>query len=359
MILRSSIALVIGLASLAAADGLAEARRQWSLGESAGAIATLRSELAAHQADAEVAATLGQYLGLSGESAEAETLLASAIAREPANPDHHLRLALVLRRAGRNDKALAAAERACALAPDYAEASAVRDSLRPERRLWRLDLGVAGDRYSAIRDDENEVFISLARTVAPGVAVVIGLDQQHRYGLDDQRYDLSLYGPLSGSVSGWLRLGVSPDNQFLPDYEAEAAAAWTFASDWQAGLRLTHRAFPAEHILMPRPSLRWDMLPHIGVELAYLWALSDQQQTTRTAEVRLHLNDGGHWSGSLGFSSGEENNPPLPVGQVDVWSASLLYQPTRTWGLRVDASHEIREDLYTRNGLGLGATLRF
>lgn len=359
MILRFSMATLLGLACAAAADGLPEARRLWQDGEPERAIAVLRQTLAAHPDDAELAGTLGQYLGLQGETAEGERLVRAAIAREPANPDHQLRLAMVLRRAGRRDEALVAAERACALAPDSAEAAAVRDGLQPDLRLWRLDVGGSMDRYSARREVENEVFVSVARTIVPGVAVVAGVDQQHRYGFDDQRYDLSLYGPLGSAGSGWLRVGVSPGNQFLPDHEEEAAGEYAVTPTLRPGLRLTHRAFPGEDICVPRPSLRWDPHPMLGFEAAYLWAVSDVQPTTRSAEVRLHLNDGGRLAGSLGFSSGEENNPPLPIGQVDVYSASLSWQATRDWGLRLDASHEIREALYTRNGLGLAMTTRF
>lgn len=359
MILRISIAALLGLGCVAAEDGLPEAIRLWRDGQPERAIAILRQTLAAHPGDAEVAGTLGQYLGLQGDTVEGERLIRTAIAREPANPDHQIRLAMVLRRAARHDEALAAAERACALAPDSSEAAAVRDSLQPDQRLWRLDFGGSIDRYTERRDPENEVFVSIARTIAPGVAVVVGINQQHRYGFDDQRYDLSLYGPIGEAGSGWLRVGVSPGNQFLPDHEEEAAGEYAILPTVRPGLRLTHRAFPGEDIYVPRPSLRWDLHPRLGIEGAYLWALSDVQPTTRSAEVRMYLNNGGRLSGSLGFSSGEENNPPLPIGQVDVWSASLAWQVTRTWGLRLDASHEIREDFYDRNGLGLSATTRF
>ncbi|MBN8525316.1 MAG: YaiO family outer membrane beta-barrel protein [Planctomycetes bacterium] len=356
---RICIATLLGFGCAAAADGLTEARRLWQDGESERAIAVLRAALIAHPDDAEMSGTLGQYLGLQGETAEGERLIRAAIAREPANPDHQLRLAMVLRRAGRGDDALAAAESACRLAPDSSEAAAVRDSLRPDQRRWRLDVGGSIDRYSARRDDENEVFVSLARTIVPGVAVVAGVDQQHRYGLDDQRYDLSLYGPIGTAGSGWVRIGVSPGNQFLPDHEEEVAGDVAVLPILRPGLRLTHRSFPGEDIYVPRPSLRWDPHPLLGIEAAYLWAISDVQPTTRSAEVRLYVNDGGRLAGSLGFSSGEENNPPLPIGQVDVYSASLSWRATRDWGLRLDASHEIREALYTRNGLGLAVTTRF
>ena len=97
----------------------------------------------------------------------------------------------------------------------------------------------------------------------------------------------------------------------------------------------------------------------IGLEAAYQWTVSDEQHTTGAAELRVfwRLND--HHRGWLGYSHGDENNPPLPIAEVHTGFAAWDWTLTRTLTLRLHGSYEHREDFYERIGGGVNAVMRF
>jgi tetratricopeptide (TPR) repeat protein len=84
---------------------------QWEIGETDGAIATLRDAIAKNGADVDIEIRLGTYLAETGNTNEAVTMLDRAVKAAPGNVDGANALGIAYARAGRPGDAIATFER--------------------------------------------------------------------------------------------------------------------------------------------------------------------------------------------------------------------------------------------------------
>lgn len=223
---------------------------------------------------------------------------------------------------------------------------------------WRADATLFSDRYSSDRTAEQQLDLSLGRKLPNRWTPVGALSYQHRYEQVDVRGEAWLYTPGIGPVYGWIMGGATHDADFLARHLAEAGLEGEFATGTGTVLRARWLDHGDERIWMLWAVARQQLGP-IQVEAGRVWSLSSTEPSVGTWQAAVRPPAIGPLRLRAYVSAGEENNPPLPIGEVFVLGLQGWWRLSPTTTLRGELSWEDREDLYERVGFGLGGTWRF
>ena len=228
-----------------------------------------------------------------------------------------------------------------------------------ERPAWRLDVVGMVDDYTAQRDRESQVDLALGCRLAHGWTPVASYSHEHRFGTNDDRFEVWMYTPGFGPVYGWVSLAATPDNDFLADWEGQIGAEAEWATGTSLNGRVQYRSYPNEHTTAPTLGIRQQLVTWLAIDGGYTLGLSNVESPVDTAMAGISFIINDRWNARLGGTHGRENVPPLAPADVDTLTSTLRWQMTERVGWRTDITYENRENFYERLGVSLGATVRF
>jgi YaiO family outer membrane protein len=356
--------LVLGCAAGLTAADMSEGLRLKAEGRFSEAEAVFRELTQTAPSDADAAAQLATVVGWQGRHAEAETLWARAVQLRPDDAD--LRTGLARVRWWRGDVAGAQREldRVLASHPAHAEALALaRDVDRAQQRLgWRVDLVAIGERFSAVFGEARTLGAGLAATWHGLGTLSAGGQRRWIADGDETTARIGLGLPLGRTLTVEAA-GEHTANPILAARAALSAEATWRPLDGLAAVGGWRRSwFAGDHIDLYRPGLRWfplaDALADSHLEGRVLLARSPVSGVHGGASLRATLAWTGGWSAGLGYAIAEEAEPPRDPTRVVTRSLGVAWNGP-AWGARLDWEHEDRRNDWTRDGLSLGAHVRW
>jgi YaiO family outer membrane protein len=174
--------------------------------------------------------------------ARAEELARRGLDADPAQPDLQLLRVRALAALGRgrdSDDALAALLRAH---PDHAEARALRDRRRAERRAWQVAAGYTYDGFDDGREDWHEMTLSLKRRLGFG-SLLFKYYRARHFGFDGDQFELHAFPRLRDGT--WLELAAaaSPQGDLYPSWRLQADLYQSLGRGFEASLGFRHLGF--------------------------------------------------------------------------------------------------------------------
>ncbi len=271
---RAAVAFTLALAALASApapaddDPYTRARALYKDGKQDEAIASLRQQLAVHPGDDDARVVLGGMLSWrdrydearavldealahgprgdvlralinvelwSGHPERAEKLAALALEKEPNAADLRVARARALRDSKRLEEARLEVEKALSLAPGNEAALGLHQSLLGDLRTWQVDLAGSTDFFNDHRPVWWDASTSLSRHFGFG-SVIFRASHAHRFGEDDNLFELESYPAIREGTYAFLSVGFSPQAILYPHARVAADLYQNLGAGFEASL---------------------------------------------------------------------------------------------------------------------------
>jgi YaiO family outer membrane protein len=263
----------------------------------------------------------------------------------------------ILSAAGRVIEAREAYTLALALAPqDKALADKLARTQKP--LLWRLDSGMVAEYFSRLRSTEYDVYTQLGYTFSKKASGWIRYDYQRQFELIDRTY---LFGAAYRAAPRLMILAdysATPKNQIRSRYQVNAGAE--IPLPYLTPLFNYRRLSYADGTIDTyTPGFRLQLVPWLNNEFRYGISTNLNATTTYSYQIRANFFIGESLAPYLAFAHGKEAIPPLSAAISDYYSAGVVWNIARAWGVRVDYSHEDRKTIYTHHSVGSGLTFKF
>jgi YaiO family outer membrane protein len=333
-------------------------------GSTANDIQGLSAAVRARPNDVDARLKLGLVLAAARQWTLAEQEFRQVIARAPTYWDAHIALARIAYWRGDLDEAERRLVPVQAVAPEPAEAVALREQIAAARRdipgRWRLDLSSSHSELSRGLEPWREVNASLSRPLSGKQNYLVGtVHAAERFARTDV-YLESLYSHAFGTGGdAYLAIGGTPDADFLPRAQVRAGVTAPLNDrGLSGGAHLALAKFSTEESTSLRGVLRQSLLDdRFAVSGSLVHVLTDSGRSLSGYEVQGEAALSSRARLTLGYSDAPESSDGTAVA-VKAVSAGLRYDLTRGRAIRVSYIHEDR-GAYKRDELALRATLRF
>ncbi len=262
---------------------------------------------------------------------------------------------------------LAAAERPAAARKAYARALAMAPAdkelseklARTQEPLrWRLDSGYSSEQFNRLRGTEYDVYAQLGFAFSKKGASWVRYDYQRQFELIDRTY---LFGAAYRAAKQLLLLvdySFTPKNQIRSRYQVNAGAEiiLPYLTPLLSYRRLNYADGSIDTFT---PGFRLQFAPWLNNEFRYGISSNLNATTTYGYQVRANFFIGEVLAPYLAFAHGKEAIPPLSAAVSDYYSAGVVWNIDRAWGMRVDYSYEDRKLFYIHHSIGSGLTVKF
>ena len=260
-------------------------------------------------------------------------------------------------------------ERAHAVDPGNLDlAKKLARTAEPTRR--RLDAGGTLDSYNTPRNLEGSFFAQGSWQAADPFVISAGYEQLHQFGQVDHRINLTGFLNPSDDLQLSGRIAVSPGANFIAKWEAAFSAEQRLASFANALLTVRHLDFSDNGVTILGPGLRlsrasFSLLLSGGP--VFSTAFSTQAfglgrlDWAATDDLTLYggYARGGEAQHVAGLALLPPGSPTTEIRTTSDLTFGSLWQIDRSFGLRLDYTHEVRQATYTRNSFGSALTYKF
>ena len=223
--------------------------------------------------------------------------------------------------------------------------------------------------YNTPRNLEGSFFAQGSWQVTGPLVLSAGYEQLHQFGQVDHRLNLAAYFNPVDSLQLGARIAVSPSANTIANWDAALSAEQKIASFVSALVTLRHLDFSDNGVTILGPGLRLSYAP-LSLLLSGGPVFSTVFSTQAFGQGRLEWTATGALTLYGGYSRGGEAQhvagsallpPGSPATEIRTSSSIVggaLWQLDRSFGLRLDFTHEDREAAYARNSYGSAMTLR-
>ncbi len=368
------------------------------------ALATFERALQIAPQDADVRLGYGRVLAWSGKLVRAEEIFRALVAEQPGNLEALNMLARVLvwqrqldaasalygnilalhpdntdallgqgdveRLQERFNEARALYQRALELEPDSADIRQRLASVRGAGR-WRLDAGVEWSSFSGnSREDWRGVNAALRYTLDRRTGVGLGYEYARRFRLTDTHYSIGADRRFTDRLSGQMRLGATPQADFLARRSLNASATWLWRPAREdRGATFLFADYRASGFAPGTAHSLW-----IGAtqQLEHRLALTGKVLLTRNLnadftsgwQMRLDGEPSDRWRWYVAYADAYES---LSSSVFDFTRelrtravfGGIYREFSSTLGLRIDLTHEWAAGQPSRNAFHAGIVTRF
>lgn len=239
-------------------------------------------------------------------------------------------------------------------------ASALAHAAEPAAPITTTRISHTRECLSNDTPDWRETNIGLTVQRAPRQVFDLGVNQTKRFGLRDNQFAASATLPLSQTLTAIIDGNVSPTHRVLARHAVGATLQFEFAPAWLAYVGVRSSSFDTATVNQTRLMLE----RYAG---SFSWSASwlptrAYGTTANGIELRGSVFYNERDSVTL-IAAGGEEAASVPGGVVltDVRALALVgrHWATPNWAFTYALSRTRQGDLYTRNGLQVGAQYAF
>lgn len=308
----------------------------------------------------------GRIAYYQNQFSSAELAFAKARKIAPQNLELLLAMGDVQAAQGDFDAARATYQNAYRLFPNSAEALERSRRDFAENKPWQASVSVSHSKLERIPlNDWLSVVTSLNRTLDENNKLGVSIEYARRFSLNDVQLSTTLNHKIASHLSGYLTLGMTPDDEFLPAWSASAGTDMR----WRQGEGKIGNS-------------------HVGVDIGYrkyisnkvalfdLWLqqyfFSDQLVFTLKS-INSSVSGGNNTNGWLGrvdiapsdryhLYAGYADAPESDRGAVTSTKSAfmgVIFHSSNTLDLRIDYARHDRENSYLRKEYVIGLSSKF
>jgi YaiO family outer membrane protein len=311
--------------------------------------------------DAEARELHAHLLLAKGDARNSESEYRALAHEQPGNASALIGLGDSLRAQWRDNEARAVYREAATLAPDSVAPQRVR---LPDHQRFRLDVNGEYSSLSNGLPPWQEGSVRLAYSIDDNNVVSIGTDVSRRFDMTNIYSELRLDHRYSDRLSAYLYGGGTPDASILPEVAAGTGVQWRL--NQVAGKRSTFATLDVRYTLYETGRI-WSgnvgAIQYLGDDQVWVTAkwintLDERNRYLTGYALRADWQAWRRLRLLAGFADAPESDQGVTV-RTRAFYAGALFDVSDSLAINVSAARELRPQLYDRDVVGLGMTVKF
>ncbi|MBN3787862.1 YaiO family outer membrane beta-barrel protein [Burkholderia sp. Ac-20353] len=311
--------------------------------------------------DAEARELHANLLLAKGDARDSESEYRALAHEQTGDASALIGLGDSLRAQWRDDDARAAYREAATLAPDSV---ASQRAMLPDHQRFRLDVGGAYSHLSNGSPAWKEGSVRLAYSIDDRNVIAAGSDVSHRFDTTNVYSELRLDHRYSDRLSVYVYGGGTPDASILPKVAAGTGVQWRL--DPVAGKRSTFATLDMRYARYDTARI-WSgsvgAIQYLGDDTLWVtakWVNTLDERNRYLTGYTLRADwQAWRWLRLLaGFADAPESDQGVTV-RTRAFYAGAVFDVSDSLAINVSAARELRPNLYDRNVVGLGMTVKF